>query len=91
MIWCRERICGCAALLFPCKHSRMLAIATRSAAAAAAAVAAVPPRGCVSGHRCAFKIHDALFLPSGEFALFVTTIFSIGCLGWDDDEGCSKM
>ena len=22
---------------------------------------------------------------------FVPAIFSIGCLGWDDDEGCSKM
>ena len=23
--------------------------------------------------------------------LRIATIFSIGCLGWDDDEGCSKM
>ena len=86
MIWCCERMCGCAALLPPHIHSGMSAIAAWAAAAAAAAVS----RGCVWASLC-FVYSLYPFLPSGEFTLFVTTIFSIGCLGWDDDEGCSKV
>ena len=38
-----------------------------------------------------FVIALKCFLSSGGFTLFANTIFSIGCLGWDDDEGCSKV
>ena len=30
-------------------------------------------------------------LPGVATSTSVFTIFSIGCLGWDDDEGCSKV
>ena len=30
-------------------------------------------------------------LPGVATSTYVSTIFSIGCLGWDDDEGCSKV
>ena len=84
MIWCCERMCGCAALLLPHIQSGMSAIAVWETAAAVAA------RGCVWASLC-FVWSLCPFLLSGEFTLFVTTIFSIGCFGWDDDEGCSKM
>ena len=86
MIWYCERMCGCAALLPLHIHSGMSAIAVWAVAAVVAAVC----RGCVWASLC-FVCCLYPFLLLGEFTLFVTTIFSIGCLGWDDDEGCSKV
>ena len=68
-------------MLPPHIHSGMSAMARQAACCLPAAV---------FGHHCALLTHSIRFC-SRVLTLCVTTIFSIGCLGWDDDEGCSKV
>ena len=83
MIWCCGIMCGCVAVLPPHIFSGMSSMA-RLVAAMLCLPAAVP------GHRCVL-LTDCIFLVSRVLTPCVATFFSIGCLGWDDDEGCSKM
>ena len=83
MMWCCEFMRGCVAVLPPRIFSGMSAMA-RFVVAMLCLPVAVP------GHRCAL-FADCILFVSKVLTLCVTTIFSIGCLGWDDDEGCSKM